>query len=65
MNAHRLVRPAAAVALAVAVAGICAAAAAAAAPVNTSRPSISGTTRDGSPLTASDGRWSNGPTSFA
>ena len=65
MNAHRLVRPAAAVAVAVAVAGICAAAAAAAAPVNTSRPSISGTTRDGSTLTASDGRWSNGPTSFA
>lgn len=65
MNAHRLLRPAAAVVLAAVVAGFCAAAAAAAPPSNTRRPSLSGTTRDGSTLTGYDGRWSNNPTSFA
>jgi hypothetical protein len=35
------------------------------APVNTSLPSISGSARDGSLLTASDGGWSNHPTAFA
>jgi hypothetical protein len=35
-----------------------------AAPANTSLPSISGAARDGSVLTASNGSWSNSPTSF-
>jgi hypothetical protein len=63
MNTHRLLRPAALVATGLAVAGICAASAAAAAPANTRRPSISGTARDGSTLTANNGRWANNPTS--
>lgn len=65
MNAHRLLRAAAVAALAAAVAGICAAAASAAAPANTSRPTIGGRDRDGSTLTAYNGRWTNNPTSFA
>lgn len=44
--------------------GILAAAASAAAPTNTTPPSISGTPKAGSTLTANDGSWSNSPTSF-
>ena len=50
--------------LAVAVAGIFAAVASAAAPSNTSPPTISGTPKAGSTLTANDGSWTNAPTSF-
>src|SRR2546425_12680764 len=45
--------------------GIFAATAAAAPPANTAPPSISGTPTVGQTLTASDGTWSNNPTSFA
>jgi hypothetical protein len=44
--------------------GILAVAASAAAPANTTPPSISGTPKAGSTLTASDGAWSNSPTSY-
>jgi len=54
-----------AVMLALVAVGILATAAAAAAPQNTSAPTISGTPKVGSPQTASDGTWSNTPTSFA
>jgi hypothetical protein len=47
------------------VAGVFAATAAAAPPANTAPPSISGTPTVGQTLTASDGTWSNSPTSFA
>lgn len=53
------------VSLAIAMIGLMVASAASAAvPQNTASPTISGTTRDGSVLTASDGTWSNAPTSF-
>jgi hypothetical protein len=44
--------------------GILAAAASAAAPANTAPPTISGTPKAGSTLTANEGAWSNNPTSF-
>jgi hypothetical protein len=55
----------AAAALSAVAAGVFAAAAAAAPPANTAPPSISGTPTVGQTLTASDGTWSNSPTSFA
>lgn len=45
--------------------GIGSASTKAGAPANTSRPYVSGTTRDGSTLTAHHGGWTNSPTSFA
>jgi hypothetical protein len=52
-------------ALALVGAGIFAAIAAAAVPQNTSPPTISGTAKEGSTLTAGDGTWANSPTTFA
>jgi hypothetical protein len=51
-------------ALAAAVCAGVASAASSAVPTNTSRPSVSGSARDGSTLTTSNGRWTNSPTSF-
>jgi hypothetical protein len=51
--------------LAAAVMGIFAAVASAAAPTNTTPPTISGTAKVGSALTANDGTWANSPTSFS
>ena len=51
-------------ALAIVAAGLFATAASAAAPQNTSAPTISGTPKVGSPLTANEGSWSNSPTSY-
>ena len=50
--------------LAVGITGILAAVAGAATPKNTSPPTISGTPKVGSTLTANDGTWANSPTSF-
>lgn len=50
---------------AIAVAAAFAGAAVASVPANTARPTISGTDKDGSTLTASTGSWSNSPTSFS
>src|SRR5256712_5689738 len=55
----------AAAALSAVGASIFAATVAAAPPANTAPPSISGTPTVGQTLTASDGTWSNNPTSFA
>ena len=51
-------------ALVVAATGIFAAVASAAAPTNTTSPTISGTAKVGSTLTANEGTWANSPTSF-
>src|SRR4051794_32423927 len=52
-------------ALAVAgITGILAAVAGAATPTNTSPPTISGTPKVGSTLTANEGTWANSPTSY-
>jgi hypothetical protein len=47
-----------------AVAGGVASTASAAAPANTAAPTVSGTPKSGSTLTASNGTWSNSPTSY-
>jgi hypothetical protein len=61
---NAVARPAAA-AMVVVAALVLAGVASAAAPVNTAPPTTSGTTTVGQTLTASNGTWSNSPTSFA
>jgi predicted actin-binding protein len=68
MRKHRIglhgLAPIAAMIVACGVAGTVAFARSAAAPQNTAVPQISGTAKEGSTLTASNGTWSNTPTSF-
>jgi hypothetical protein len=61
---NAVARPAAA-AMVVVAALVLAGVASAASPVNTAPPTISGTTTVGQTLAASNGTWSNSPTSFA
>jgi hypothetical protein len=61
----RRVVPFAAMIVACGVAGTVAFARSAAAPQNTAVPQISGTAKEGATLTASNGTWSNAPTSYA
>ncbi len=63
-SARRLRRGIPAGVAVIVAAGVCAAAAVAATPRNTARPTISGTAKEGSTLTASTGAWANGPTSY-
>src|SRR5438874_1715966 len=65
MRLERWKKCVAAAALIAVAAGLFAATAAAAPPANTAPPSITGTPTVGQTLTASDGTWSNNPTSFA
>jgi hypothetical protein len=60
----RRLLPVLALIIACGVAGSVAFARSAAAPSNTAAPQISGTAKEGSTLTASDGTWSGAPTSF-
>src|SRR4051794_37435910 len=62
-NGLRRLAPLAVLAAACALAGT-ALARSAAAPQNTAAPQISGTAKEGSTLTASNGTWTNAPTSF-
>ncbi|MDX6475028.1 MAG: hypothetical protein QOH95_539 [Gaiellaceae bacterium] len=65
MIGWRRLIPLAAMIVACGVAGTVAFARSAAAPQNSAVPQISGTAKEGSTLTASNGTWSNAPTSFA
>ncbi len=61
---RRLTMPLLALIIACGVAGSVAFARSAAAPQNSAAPQISGTAKEGSTLTASDGTWTGAPTSF-
>jgi hypothetical protein len=61
----RRLTPFIALLVALAAAAGVASAKSATAPANTAKPTISGTEKAGSTLTAGDGTWSNSPTSFA
>src|SRR5947209_11512405 len=61
---QRLFLPLLALVVACGVAGSVAFARSSAAPQNTAVPQISGTAKEGSTLTASDGTWTGSPTSF-
>jgi hypothetical protein len=61
MKPGRLISISAALA---AIALVIAAGASAAAPQNTAAPTVTGTAKEGSTLTAAEGTWSNSPTSF-
>jgi hypothetical protein len=64
-KSHRLTLAVASTLVVAALAGLVAHAATAAAPENVSPPTISGTPAVGQTLTASNGTWSNTPTSYA